>query len=105
VGIHLKGRDGRAITDTLTFDGAGHAALRLPVGIYTYQLAGGGRGLIAVEEYSDEWFPRPVVVAAAREAPMSSDRRQGIRERWWLFAIAVLALCGEWVVRRRMGLR
>jgi hypothetical protein len=45
------------------------------------------------------------VVAAAREAPIPSDRRQGIRERWWLFAIGILALCGEWVVRRRMGLR
>ena len=103
--IHLQNRDGESITDTLTFDGAGRAALRLPVGTYTYQLSGGGRGLIAVEAYSDEWFPRPVVVAAAKEAPIASDRRQGIRERWWLFALAVLALCGEWIVRRRMGLR
>ena len=105
VAIKLKGGDGGSISDTLTFDGAGHAALSVPVGTYTYQLQGGGRGAVAVEEYSDEWFPRPVVLAAAEGAAVSSDRRQGIRERWWLFALAVLALCGEWVVRRRMGLR
>ena len=105
VGITLRGAAGAAIDDTLTFDGSGRASLSLPVGTYTYQLSGGGRGVVAVEEYSDEWFPRPVAVAAAKEAPISSDRRQGIRDRWWLFAIGILALCGEWVVRRRMGLR
>lgn len=105
VPIRLRGNDGSTLSDTLTFDGAGHAALRVPLGTYTYQLQGGGRGTVAVEEYSDEWFPRPVVIAAAEGTAPASDRRQGIRERWWLFAIAVLALCGEWVVRRRMGLR
>jgi hypothetical protein len=105
VAIQLRSNDGRTLSDTLTFDGAGHAGLSLPVGIYTYQLSGGGRGLVAVEEYSDEWFPRPVALAAAKEGAISSDRRQGIRERWWLFAIGIIALCGEWVVRRRMGLR
>lgn len=103
--IRLRSSEGAVISDTLTFDGAGLASVLVPVGTYTYQLSGGGRGLVAVEEYSDEWFPRPVVVAAATEAPVSSERRQGIRERWWLFAIGILALCGEWVVRRRMGLR
>ncbi|HKP30802.1 MAG TPA: hypothetical protein VJU15_15425 [Gemmatimonadales bacterium] len=105
VAIRLRGSDGSTLNDTLTFDGSGHAGLRLPVGTYTYQLSGGGRGIVAVEEYSDEWFPRPVVVETAVEAPFPSDRRQGIRERWWLFAIGIIALCGEWVVRRRMGLR
>lgn len=105
VAIRLRSGDGRASADTLRFDGAGRAALGLPVGIYTYQLQGGGRGTVAVEEYSDEWFPRPVALSAAQGAPGTSDRRQGIRERWWLFALAVIALCGEWVVRRRMGLR
>jgi hypothetical protein len=105
VAIRLRSSGEAEIADTLTFDGAGHASVSVPVGTYTYQLSGGGRGLVAVEEYSDEWFPRPVVVAAAKEAPVSSDRRQGIRERWWLFAIGIIALCGEWVVRRRMGLR
>ena len=104
VPIRLLGKD-VSIADTLTFDGAGHATLSVPLGTYTYQLQGGGRGTVAVEEYSEEWFPRPVVVAAAESVAPASDRRQGIRERWWLFAIAVIALCGEWVVRRRMGLR
>ncbi len=105
VAIRLRSGDGSAIADTLRFDGAGRAALGLPVGIYTYELEGGGRGTVVVEGYSDEWFPGPVVLSAAQGAQVASDRRQGIRERWWLFALAVIALCGEWVVRRRMGLR
>jgi len=105
VDIRLRAADGTTTSDTLTFDGTGHAALRLPTGVYTYQLQGGGRGLVAVEEYSDEWFPQPVALKAAEGAPAVSERRQGVRERWWLFALAVLAFSGEWVVRRRMGLR
>lgn len=105
VAIRLRAADGTTVSDTLTFDGAGRATLTLATGVYTYQLQGGGRGLVAVEEYSDEWFPRPITVKAAEGTRVVSDRRQGLRERWWLFALAVIALSGEWIMRRRMGLR
>ena len=58
-----------------------------------------------MEQYSEEWFPRRPVLTDAAAVAAPAERRQGIRERWWLFAIALAALCGEWVVRRRMGLR
>jgi hypothetical protein len=106
VAIRLTGPDTAvALEDSLRFDGNGRAAVLLAPGVYRYQLEPGGRGVVAVEEYSEEWFPRtPVLTDAAASTP-PAERRQGIRERWWLFAIALVALCGEWVVRRRMGLR
>jgi hypothetical protein len=96
---------GRAATDTLRFDGAGHAEVWLPPGEYRYQLGPGGIGTVAVEEYSDELIPRPVAVAAheARATPTGATR--SAREWPWLFALAVIGLAGEWVARRRLGLR
>ncbi|HEX9895142.1 MAG TPA: hypothetical protein VGA78_14520 [Gemmatimonadales bacterium] len=106
VPIRLRRIDtAQELADTLRFDGAGRAAVRLPPAVYSYRLDGGGRGMVAVEDYSEEWFPRAPVLADAEAAAEPAERRQGIRERWWLFLVAVVALCGEWVMRRRMGLR
>jgi hypothetical protein len=91
--------------DTLRFDGAGHASVRLPVGAYHYRIAEGGQGTVAVETYSDEWLPRPVALAArAAASPTRADVRAA-RDWLPLFALAVLALAVEWYARRRMGLR
>lgn len=91
--------------DTLRFDGAGRAELRLPVGEYRYALEGGTRGLLAVEEYSDEWLPRQVMLPERPTAAPALAGRSSARDWLWLFAVAVLALAGEWVGRRRLGLR
>jgi hypothetical protein len=91
--------------DTLRFDGAGRAELRLPLGRYHYTLEGGGEGVVAVEEYSSEFAPHPVMLA---ERPLASVRAAGVtstRQWIWLFALGVAALAGEWVVRKRLGLR
>jgi hypothetical protein len=91
--------------DTLVFDGAGHAEVLLPPGIWRYKLAGGGEGTLAVEEYSDEWVPgaRTLTSRAAATAPEST--RVPLRGWLPLFGIAVAAFAGEWLARRRMGLR
>lgn len=94
-----------SLEDTLRFDGAGRAQLRLPVGRYRYRLEGGGSGTIAVEEYSDEWLPRPVVLADHPAAQRPSFARTNARQWIWLFGICVAALSGEWLTRRRLGLR
>lgn len=91
--------------DTLHFDGDGRATVWLPPGEYRYRLAGGGAGTVAVEEYSDELIPRAITLAAreARAGPPSGRTRA--RDWLWLFGICVLALSGEWLARRRLGLR
>jgi hypothetical protein len=104
--LEIRLENGAAVrSDTLRFDATGHAELRLPPGVYRYALAGGPeRGLVAVETYSDEWRPGAVTVRAQPGAPAARGARVGLRDRWWLFALAMLAFTAEWAWRRRQGL-
>ena len=104
VGVTLQS-GGATRLDTLRFDGSGRARLWVPPGQYRYALSGGGAGLIAVDTWSEEWMPRPVVLQA-RDAPAVANEGQTNSRRWlWLFGLAVVGLAVEWVMRRRMGLR
>jgi hypothetical protein len=97
---------GTTSRDTLEFDGAGRASAWLPPGSYRYRLEGGGSGLVAVEEYSDEWLPRPVTLTAREEVEVLASSAPSRARGWvWLFALCVLGLAGEWLARRRLGLR
>jgi hypothetical protein len=101
----LQGEGATARTDTLRFDAGGRAELRLPPGAYRYALAGGPeRGLVVTEEYSDEWRPAPRVLAAQTGQPEGRVARVALRDRWWLYVIAIAALVAEWAWRRRQGL-
>jgi hypothetical protein len=104
VGVAWSGV-GAPPADTLRFDGSGRATVWLPPGEYRYRLSGGGGGTVAVEEYSEELLPRPVTLrdhAARARAPSS---RRAARDWLWLFGLCVLGLAGEWIARRRLGLR
>ncbi|MBX7118066.1 MAG: hypothetical protein K1X31_03605 [Gemmatimonadaceae bacterium] len=53
-----------------------------------------------------EWVPRRATVrdgAVGDGVPL--DRAPRAMTAWWLAAIAILALCAEWLLRRRIGLR
>ncbi len=91
--------------DTLRFDGSGRASAWLDVGEYRYRLEGGGSGALGVEQYSDEWLPRPAVLGPKAPRTVRAGTRTSAREQLWLFAVCVLALSAEWLVRRRLGLR
>ncbi len=91
--------------DTLRFDGAGRATVWLAPGEYRYRLGPGGAGTVAVEEYSDELLPRPVTVTPHEARAAFATTTRSAREWPWLFALAVMGLAGEWVARRRLGLR
>ncbi len=92
-------------TDTLHFDGDGRAPVWLQPGEYRYRLSGGGGGTVAVEQYSDELLPRSVTLTAREARDARSTARTTARNWLWLFGICVLALSGEWLARRRLGLR
>ncbi|MGH7629060.1 MAG: hypothetical protein ACREOF_06660, partial [Gemmatimonadales bacterium] len=91
--------------DTLRFDGSGRAQVRLPPGIYRYRLGLGGRGTVAVESFSEELLPRTPTLGAREVRPAGTRSERSSRDLPWLFLAAVLGLSGEWVARRRMGLR
>ena len=53
-----------------------------------------------------EWVPRrPTVAAGAVGDGVPMDRAPRALGAWWLAAIAITALCAEWLLRRRVGLR
>ncbi|HEV8401019.1 MAG TPA: hypothetical protein VGQ18_14410 [Gemmatimonadales bacterium] len=105
--IDLQSEKG-ARRDTLRFDAAGRAELRLPPGAYHYSLgtapSATERGVVVVEEYSDEWRPAAPSVTAQPGLPAERVALIGLRDRWWLFAIAIAAFAAEWAWRRRQGL-
>jgi hypothetical protein len=105
--VVLRAR-GAKHADTLTLRFTGEAGVAdsppLPSGIYETH-AQGGDGLLAVN-VSAEWLPRrPTVRAGAVGKAPAGDRPPLARTAWWLYAIALAALCTEWVLRRRIGLR
>lgn len=93
------------VGDTLHFDGDGRATAWLRPGEYRYRIVGGGSGLVAVEEYSDELLRRPVTLPAREGRVTRAGFRTSARDWLWLFGLCVLALSGEWLARRRLGLR
>ncbi|MEP6746031.1 MAG: hypothetical protein ABJB33_11090, partial [Gemmatimonadota bacterium] len=97
--------DSATRVDTLLFDGEGRTNVRLRPGRYAYQLQGGGRGIVAVEPWSDEFVPQAPGLRSQASAGMAGISRSTLRDRTWVYLLVVLLLCGEWWLRRRMGLR
>ena len=77
----------------------------LPPGVYDVRI--GGRHVGARGEPSRELLPRRADGAQWRRsavAPSLADAPLA-RELGWLYVVAVLALCAEWLLRRKLGLR
>lgn len=91
--------------DSLRFDGSGEASIDLPVGRYRYVLATGGGGMVAVEPYSEEMVPAAVTLVERAATPLPGGSPRGAREWAALFALTIIAFGGEWLLRRRLGLR
>jgi hypothetical protein len=93
-------------TIALRFGSSGSVAESPPMqpGIYELEMAGGA-ALLAVNA-SPELLPQPKTVTAG-EVGGAAVAGDAPRLRDWGFAylIAVGALCAEWLLRRRMGLR
>jgi hypothetical protein len=91
--------------DTLRFDASGEATLLLPPAIYHYALDGGPeRGVVAVEMYSDEWRPGTPTLRSQSGTSMGRVDAVSMRDRWWIFVLAIAVFTAEWAWRRRQGL-
>ena len=99
--------ENRQRVDTLRFDAGGRAELELPPGVYRYGAVDGRgqeRGVVAVDTYSDEWRPAAVTLASQPGATGDRFRSVALRDRWWLFVLAITLFAAEWAWRRRQGL-
>lgn len=101
--ILLTGVDA-ALRDTLHFDGNGEARLRVAPGVWRWRVPGTAAGVAVIESYSSEIPPAAVTVAPAAAAGGLGLLLVGARDRWWLFALVIGALVGEWAWRIRRGL-
>jgi hypothetical protein len=76
----------------------------LSPGLYTATVRGGST-LLAVNN-AREWLPRaPRVKAGAIGGGVPVDAAPRLRSAGWAYAVVLLLLCAEWVVRRRLGMR
>jgi len=91
---------------TLRFDAQGEATLGLAPGVYRWRAGDQGAegGMVAVEQYSEEWRPARAMLAPQPGEPGDMRRDVGARDLWWLYALAIAAFVAEWAWRRRQGL-
>ncbi|HET9003386.1 MAG TPA: hypothetical protein VFN39_05215 [Gemmatimonadaceae bacterium] len=102
----------RAATDTtprplmLRFPGDARTVTTpaLLPGRYIAALRGGSASFVV--NASEELLPvRPPSHTVARGDPPSGIPAPPLAARWWTYVLALAALCGEWIIRRRAGLR
>ena len=76
----------------------------LAAGIYDVSTRG-GLSILPVNE-SREWLPRaPRVAAVATGGALSADATPRLRLFGWVYAVVILMLCAEWLIRRARGMR
>jgi hypothetical protein len=92
-------------SDTLQFDGSGRVDFTLPPGRFAYTIRGGGRGVVAVESWSEEFVPRTPRLTPHEATRSAGVSRSALRDKGWPYLLILLLLCAEWWMRRRMGLR
>lgn len=107
VTVVLRRRDTTGV-DTLTLHFASGVNIvesaPLAAGIYDASVRGGS-ALLAVNA-SREWIPRaPRVESGAVRGALAADAAPRLRTAGWAYALAVVMLCAEWILRRRRGMR
>jgi len=119
VPVRWTGVDLPADTVALEFTDADTAVMRrvafgedrvttvaLPPGVYRWRATGAarGQGITVVEGFSSEFVPRTPVPSVTAAGAAAGAGRIGLRELWWVFGLAMLALFAAWAWRVRRGL-
>jgi len=104
----LTRRGAAAVADTVRLrfpPGAAPATSpALAAGIYDVRVPGGTSVLVV--NAARELLPRrPTTAAGPVGSASAADATPRLRSMGWLFALALALLCGEWLLRRRWGLR
>lgn len=102
----LRRGGGRADTLHLRFTAASSTTTShpLPAGTYDVRVAG-GVALLVVNAPA-ELVPRPSRIASGTVGgAVARGMAPWARDAGWLYVLLVLLLCGEWMLRRRAGLR
>ncbi|MDQ4080190.1 MAG: hypothetical protein M3125_05470 [Gemmatimonadota bacterium] len=106
--VRLQHRGEPASTDTVTlrFSEASTVAESAPLRAGVYDVSMPGGAAILVVNRTREMLPRTPTVQPGRvgEGPVVGERPR-LRDSGWPILIALAALCAEWLLRRRSGLR
>ena len=108
VSLTLIRRGAPARTDSITLRFPENATVvespAVPAGVYDVRVANGSS--VIVVNPSTELLPRrPTVQSGGVGGRPSLADAPLARELGWLYVVVVLALCAEWLLRRRVGLR
>lgn len=76
----------------------------LPAGVYTATVRGGSSALV-VNPTAERLPRRPSVQAGPVGSGTVLAEAPRLRGIGWIFAMVIVALCLEWILRRRLGLR
>ena len=95
---------GRPLVLRFAGDARGTTAPALAPGRYTAAMRGGSVSFV-VNAGSELLPARPIAHVIASGPAPGGLPAPPLRERWWAYVLAITALCGEWVIRRRAGLR
>ena len=97
---------GRVDSLTLRFPANSNIVETKPLPAGTYEVSTrGGTALLPVNE-SREWLPRaPRVSAIGASSVLSADATPRLRVFGWVYALVILMLCAEWIIRRSRGMR
>ena len=103
--VTRRGAPARVDSMTLRFMAGDNvvASRPLPAGVYDVQ-APGGASVLAVNP-SRELYPRRAIKSGAVGRGGSLSDAPRLRSMGWVYAIVILALCVEWLLRRRLGMR
>jgi hypothetical protein len=108
VPLTIVRRGAPARTDTMTLRFSENATVvespPVPTGVYDVRTSNGSSVLVV--NPSTELLPRRPTVQSGRIGgrPSLADAPLA-RELGWLYVVAVLGLCAEWLLRRRVGMR
>jgi hypothetical protein len=107
VNVALR-RRGATRVDSLTLHFPSNATVveskPLAPGIYDATVRG-GNAVVVVNE-SREWLPRaPRVASGGVHGSVAADTAPRLRDKGWPYALVILMLCAEWILRRRRGMR